>query len=110
LTRRCLLAAALCMVCLQWLGGMTALALFVFALSMITTMVGTGSQALAQLLVEERFRGRVLSLWAMLAMGAPALGAVIVGAAAQAWGFPLVAALAAMLGALLQQTALSPSR
>ena len=49
-----------------------------------------GSQALAQLLVAEDFRGRVLSLWTVLAMGAPALGAMIMGTLADQLGFPAV--------------------
>lgn len=101
LTRRCLLAAAASIFCLQALDGTPVLAGFVFLLSMITTMAGTGSQALAQLMVDEAYRGRVLSLWTMLAMGAPALGAVVVGALAQAWGFGTVATLVALAGAAL---------
>jgi len=47
-------------------------------------------------MVDDAYRGRVLSLWTMLAMGAPAIGAILVGALAQAWGFPLVSAATAM--------------
>jgi len=64
-------------------------------------MVGTSSQALAQLLVDEQFRGRVLSLWTVLAMGAPALGAMLIGALAQQFGFPAVTLCAGLLAMLL---------
>jgi MFS family permease len=67
--------------------------LLMLVLSTTTTIAGAGSQAMAQLLVDEDYRGRVLSLWTMLAMGAPAIGAVVVGALAQFWGFPLVTAV-----------------
>lgn len=86
----CLVAGALTLMVVRWLEGITAFSALVLALSMITTMVGTGSQALAQLLVAEDFRGRVLSLWTVLAMGAPALGAMIMGTLADQLGFPAV--------------------
>lgn len=96
LVLRCLGAAAICLFAVQWLDGLLAFGVLVFALSMITTMAGTSSQALAQLMVDEAYRGRVLSLWTVLAMGAPAIGAILVGALAQVWGFPLVSAATAI--------------
>ena len=48
----------------------------VMLLSMLTTMTGISCQVLAQLTVAEEFRGRVLSIWAMLAMGA--LGLLVI--------------------------------
>lgn len=92
----CLAAAALCLFAVQWLDGLPAFCLMVLLLSMMTTMAGTSSQALAQLVVDEAYRGRVLSLWTMLAMGAPALGSILVGALAQLWGFPVVSAVTAV--------------
>ena len=97
----CLLLASLCLLSVQWLSGLYAFVLLIFVLSMITTMVGTSSQALAQLLVDEQFRGRVLSLWTVLAMGAPALGAMLIGALAQQFGFPAVTFAAGLLAMLL---------
>jgi MFS family permease len=91
----CLAVAAGCLFAVQWLAGALQFCVLVFVLSMMTTVAGTGSQALAQLIVDEAYRGRVLSLWTMLAMGTPAIGAVAVGALAQYWGFPLVAAATA---------------
>ncbi|WOJ95256.1 MFS transporter [Congregibacter variabilis] len=54
-----------------------------------TTTIGTGCQALTQLTVQESYRGRVMSLWAVVAMGTPAIGAVLVGTVADAAGFPV---------------------
>jgi len=66
-------------------------------ISLITTIVGTSSQALAQLLVDDDYRGRVLSLWTMLAMGAPALGALTMGWLADRFSFsPVLAVFAVM--------------
>ena len=64
-------------------------------------MAGTGSQALAQLTVDEAFRGRVLSLWTVIAMGAPALGGLLMGVAADRLGFPLVLAAFGGAGAVV---------
>jgi len=57
-----------------------------------TTTIGTGCQALTQLTVDESYRGRVMSLWAVVAMGTPAIGAVMVGSVADVAGFPLALA------------------
>jgi MFS family permease len=87
-----LTAGALLLLAMRWLPGLAAFSIAIMLLSMITTMAGTGSQALAQLTVAEDFRGRVLSLWTVLAMGAPSLGALAMGALADRVGFPPVLA------------------
>lgn len=86
----CLVIGAGSMLTVHWLQGLTAFSLLIMALSMITTIVGTGTQALAQLMVDEDYRGRVLSLWTVLAMGAPAIGALIMGGLADLLRFPPV--------------------
>lgn len=68
----------------------------VAVISLATTMIGTGCQALVQLSIDEALRGRVMSLWAVVAMGAPAIGALIVGSAADIAGFPSAFAAAAL--------------
>lgn len=88
----CLIVSVVCLFAVQWLNGLYQLCALIFVLSMMTTIAGTGGQALAQLLVDDSYRGRVLSFWSMLAMGAPAVGAVAIGALAQAFGFPVVTA------------------
>jgi MFS family permease len=75
---------------LGWVGGLQLSAILIGAISLITTIAGTGNQALAQLLVDEDYRGRVLSLWSMIAMGAPAGGALVMGLLADLCGFSLV--------------------
>jgi len=69
----------------------------VAVLSLCTTMIGTGCQALVQLSVDETYRGRVMSLWTVVAMGTPALGAVLIGSIADRAGFPLAFALTACI-------------
>jgi predicted MFS family arabinose efflux permease len=86
----CLAIAAICLVPVIWLEGLLSLCAIVMCLSLATTMVGTGSQILTQLLVADDYRGRVLSLWTVLAMGAPALGVLVMGGLADKLGFPAV--------------------
>ncbi|MEM6605662.1 MAG: MFS transporter, partial [Pseudomonadota bacterium] len=64
--------------------------------SCCTTIVGTGCQSLVQLMVAVNFRGRVMSLWTVVGMGTPAIGALIAGTAADHFGFPLVLAFPAV--------------
>ncbi|MEH6551608.1 MAG: MFS transporter [Pseudomonadales bacterium] len=69
--------------------GLTTAAIFIGTISLITTIVGASSQALAQLMVEDQYRGRVLSLWTMLSMGFPAAGAMLMGWIADYYSFPV---------------------
>jgi MFS family permease len=91
---------ALALLSAPFLRGLGPVCGLVALISLITTMAGTGSQALAQLTVDEGFRGRVLSLWTVLAMGAPALGGLVMGAAADRLGFPAVLTLFGLAGLL----------
>lgn len=76
-------------------------ALAIAVIAGCTTTIGTGCQALTQLTVQESYRGRVMSLWAVVAMGTPALGAVAVGSVADAAGFPVAFAGTALFALLL---------
>jgi MFS family permease len=48
---------------------------------------GTGAQTLIQSAVDDRLRGRVMSVWLMIGRGGPALGAMVMGTAAELVGF-----------------------
>jgi MFS family permease len=89
--------ASLALLPIPWARTTWSLALVMLVLSLATTMAGTGSQALTQLAVSDAYRGRVLSLWTVVAMGAPAVGGFAMGALADAWGLvPVVTASAAL--------------
>jgi MFS family permease len=64
-----------------WLGIAT-----VAALGFILTVCGVGAQILLQSLIDDELRGRVSSLWGMIAFGGTAFGGLIVGAFASIWG------------------------
>ena len=53
-------------------AGVAAIAL----LGLASTFVSVGSQTLVQLRVEDRLRGRVVSLWSLVSMGGPAIGSI----------------------------------
>lgn len=53
---------------------------------MVSAMIG--SQTLLQTLVAERFRGRVMSFYSMVAVGLSPFGALLSGALAKRWGAP----------------------
>lgn len=59
-------------------------ALAVFGAALART--GIASQTLIQVQVDEAWRGRVLSIYGVLFRGAPALGALVMGAASEFWG------------------------
>jgi len=69
----------------------------VVALGVILSLCGVGSQILIQTLVEEEVRGRVSSLWGMIAFGGTAFGSLIVGSAAAAIGLQTTAIAAGVL-------------
>jgi len=56
--------------------------LAVLLLGMFASLVSIGSQTEVQILVENRLRGRVMSLWTLVIMGGPAVGSVVAGALA----------------------------
>ncbi len=92
-----LLLGVLLLFTVRWLDGLAALGALIACLSMVTTIVGTCSQALAQLLVIDEYRGRVMSLWAVLALGTPALGTLGMGLLVDFLGFPNVLTIFALL-------------
>ena len=61
----------------------------VVSMGVILSLCGVGSQILIQTLVEEEVRGRVSSLWGMIAFGGTAFGSLIVGSASAAFGLQI---------------------
>jgi len=73
-------------------------------LGVILSMGGVGSQILIQGLVDDDVRGRVSSLWGMIAFGGTALGGLLVGASAHTLGLQntiIVAGLLCSVAALI---------
>ena len=95
-----LLFATLTLLTIQWCDTLPRLGAFIGLLSLTVTMAGIGCQTMTHLMVAEPYRGRVLSLWTVLAMGAPAVSAAAMGALADLVGFPAVLAIAGLLGIL----------
>ncbi|WP_320822501.1 MFS transporter [Reinekea sp.] len=69
-------------------------------ISLLMTLLGTGSQILLQRQTLDAMRGRVLSLWITIAIAGPALGALMMGAIAEFLGFPVMLALMLILSLL----------
>jgi MFS family permease len=61
-------------------------ALIIVALGFVLSLCGVGSQILFQTLVNDEIRGRVSSLWGMVAFGGTAFGGLLVGAVASIQG------------------------
>lgn len=58
-------------------------------LGIVLSLGGVGSQILIQTHVDEHIRGRVSSLWGMIAFGGTAIGGIVVGSAASAFGLQI---------------------
>jgi predicted MFS family arabinose efflux permease len=69
----------------------------VTALGVILSLCGVGSQILIQGLVDEDVRGRVSSLWGMIAFGGTALGSLVVGSASAAFGLQSTVVITGLL-------------
>ena len=87
----------LLMIAMGLLDNIVAGAVALAALGFCLTLVGIGSQTLIQTAVSEDMRARVLSLWAAVAFSAPALGGLLIGIAAQAWGLGMTTVFAGIL-------------
>ncbi|MFV0275656.1 MAG: MFS transporter [Parahaliea sp.] len=97
----CLLVASLALLPAGWIGGLWSATAMITVLALAATMVGTGCQALVQLACEDDYRSRILSLWTVVAMGSPAIGSLLVGAAADHIGLAPTLVASALLGLLL---------
>jgi MFS family permease len=89
--RRWLIGTGVALVCAMLIGLSLANSLVVAAACCAFAGFGlilffATSQSIVQLSAEERSRGRVLGIWAMVISGATPLGNLIVGNAADEWG------------------------
>jgi MFS family permease len=66
-------------------------------LGVLLSMCGVGSQILIQTLVEDEVRGRVSSLWGMIAFGGTAIGSLVIGIAASIYGLQITVIVAGLL-------------
>ena len=66
--------------------GLTAGLFVVMLMGLFASLVAIGSQTEVQMHVEDRLRGRVMSLWSLVIMGGPAIGSVVAGALAGSVG------------------------
>ena len=65
------------------------------------TLCGVGVQALIQLKVDDNFRGRVLGLWGVFAIGATAVGGLLLGSVARVSSISATAIGSAIILAVL---------
>jgi MFS family permease len=76
---------------LGWLIGIITLC------SLAMTVIGTGCQALVQMMIDDQYRGRVMSIWTVVSMGSPAIGALVIGGVSELLGLvPTLVGLAAL--------------
>jgi predicted MFS family arabinose efflux permease len=66
----------------------------------VMVVAGAGTQTMLQTAVEEGMRGRVLSLFGLIFRGGPALGALVMGVASEAFGLQAPLTVGALLGFL----------
>lgn len=104
-----LVFSAVVLVPLSLFADLFTVSAVVLMLSISVTITGTGCQALSQLTVSDELRGRVMSLWTVISMGTPAIGAFLMGALADWFGFALVLMLFAFIS-LAATAALAPQR
>jgi predicted MFS family arabinose efflux permease len=93
--------AALLLLTLEIATDLWRLAFLILLLSLFTTVAGTACQTITQLSVHEDYRGRVVSLWTLAAMGSPAFGAALIGALAEVWGFISVLVFTGIAGVIV---------
>jgi hypothetical protein len=70
----------------------------VAALGFCSTLVGVSLQSAVQLALPDALRGRVMSLWTMVGIGAAAIGAIAIGAAADRIGMATALTAAGLAG------------
>jgi len=76
------IGVGLSVACFGWISTLPMGIFVVLMLGMFASVVSIASQTEVQILVENRLRGRVMSLWTLVIMGGPAVGSVVAGALA----------------------------
>jgi MFS family permease len=84
--RLAVIAAGLLIVAFAASGEFWLAVPVITVLGVILSLVGVGSQILIQSHVDEEVRGRVSSLWGMIAFGGTAIGSLIVGSSSAVFG------------------------
>ncbi|MFL1463763.1 MFS transporter [Roseococcus sp. DSY-14] len=93
------------------IGGFVATGWFPFAVlcaavfGACASIHGISVQTLAQSAALTRMRGRTLSLWGLITRACPALGALVLGMAGEAWGMRLPTLLAVALALMVAAVA-----
>ena len=79
-------AGGLLIAVLGFVDNFHAAVAVVAMLGIILSICGVGSQILIQTMVDDDVRGRVSSIWGMVAFGGTAIGGLVIGYAATVWG------------------------
>ena len=80
--------------------GLIAAACFCAVAGFSASYAGITSQSVLQISLEDDYRGRVMSLWTTLSFGAPAVGALLMGAISEITGTGAAVAVIAAIGLL----------
>jgi len=95
--RIAVIAAGLLIVAFAASGELWLAVPVITVLGVILSLVGVGSQILIQSHVDEEVRGRVSSLWGMIAFGGTAIGSLIVGSGSAVFGLQLTVVVTGLL-------------
>ena len=100
------LAVSVALVCVATLStgmarGLILAASFCAVAGFSTSYAGITSQSILQISLEDSYRGRVMSLWTTVSFGAPAVGALLMGALGEVSGTGTAVAVIASIGLLI---------
>ncbi|MEM9798426.1 MAG: MFS transporter [Pseudomonadota bacterium] len=99
-TRVVLVAGIASLAALGWSESWTAALFWTAVAGFASTFCGVGLQAAVQQELPDDLRGRVMSLWVVVGIGAVAIGSGALGWAAGGLGLPMALVMAGMAGAL----------
>jgi predicted MFS family arabinose efflux permease len=101
----CSVLVPICVILVGLSNNIVLTAILVAMLGFATTFFATTMQSAAQLQLTDEFRGRVMSLWTMIAMGGGAIGALLLGAISEMVGilatFIALGGLTTLIAALI---------